>query len=689
MRLSLLCAVALFCSLPSAAAAPDLQVRGAIDGPIQPRVDNARIAVNRGAQPAQVQMLPSRIAGYKGGSFVRFTQHVRGVEVEGGEWVVNLDPSGNVRRVANAKTVDPTLNIVPTIDADVAIAAAEAVVDTYFGRTEMWPSRSELRAWVDVEGQSHLVWAVDSSSSEPIGTYRVLVDAHTGEVVQLTPTLKHAKARVYPTNPQTSELTEVDLLRLDGDGSALTGPHGEVVSCTDWSAADNRCNAKEVLAVPDDAGDYFFEPNASSSDDPFAEVQMYYHLDKVGEYFAESHGFQHPRPIEAIVNFNYDNAFFGDADGDGIGEIAFGQNARADFGYDGDVVYHEFVHSVFDSVATAGLFGADEYGIDFAPGALNEGSADLFAFVLTGDPKLGEYAGRGFGLNGPVRDAEADLSCPNNLFGQSHEDGKIWGAMGWNMIEDDRVGPDVVGDLIYGVLEAFPATISWEIAGDTLVEVAGDMLDAGSIDSATHNAIIEHAEAAGVPGCKRIVPLDDGFSPRLLALGVTFGELEHVPLSSQFSIEAPEGTTEIRFNVDEWQVNQPNMAWTLFVRRGDFIEHELQSLGFFSLPVPTAFDFKVDGDDTGTVVIDADSDVPLEPGATYHFSIGIRGDGPIQGFGQGIISTSAEVTVVPVETVDPIPEEPRAACGCASGSGWGFGLALPLLALAVVRRRRS
>lgn len=687
MRSPLVVLSALACPVLAAAAPVDIDPVAAA---------RAHVVPHPSSLPPGLTVQVKTETPWKAGSFVRFQQQVAGIPVEGGQVVVNLDSQGHVRRTSGALVSDTDLHPNPTVAASAAAQTADALVERIFGQGELWSSRAELRVWVDHDQRARLVWAVDSSVAEPVGTYRLLVDAHTGEVVNLRSTLHHARASVYPTNPETSELELVDLQRLDEGTTVLAGEHGEVVSCATWVGQQTRCTEKVTLAFADEAGDFIFEPDPTSADDPFAEAQMYYHLDKVGQYFAEKHGFRHAEPIEALVNFDFNNAFFGDADGDGVGEIAFGQNARADFGYDGDVVYHEFVHSVFDSLTDGGLFGADSYGIDYASGSLNEGSADLFGLVMTGDPQLGEYVGLGLGLNGPVRDLEPDLRCPDNLFGQSHQDGQIWGSMGWNMIDDERVGADVVGDLIYGVLQSFGSEITWEVAGTTLVEVAGDLRDEGAIDQGTYDAILEHAAAAGMPGCERIVPLDEGATSTQLALVLDLsqlGDVEHVPLSAQFSVDAPPGTTEIRFNIDQWQTNEPNMVWTVFVRRGDYIEHDVQTVAFFQFPVPATYDFKVDGTGTGTVVVDASSEVPLEAGARYHFSIGARADGALSGFfGQGLVVTSAEIDVgkLPDEPLpeDDTPEDTPRACACSQGGLGGVGAVLPLLALVGLRRRR-
>ena len=59
-------------------------------------------------------------------------------------------------------------------------------------------------------------------------------------------------------------------------------------------------------------------------------------------------------------------------------------------------------HAVVASTAELGAVGLDEFGLDAAPGSLNEGYADYFAEAHAGDPLMGEYAGRGFGAAGAL-----------------------------------------------------------------------------------------------------------------------------------------------------------------------------------------------------------------------------------------------------------------------------------------------
>src|SRR5690606_8484190 len=142
-------------------------------------------------------------------------------------------------------------------------------------------------------------------------------------------------------------------------------------------------------------GDYLFTPDPASGDDPFGEVQLYYHLDRVSAWVEDRYGFFHDEPIVGRLNFPMTNAFFGDFDGDGRGDVSFGTSEDGhDFAYDADVVYHEFGHSLVDGLGSPGFLNADAIGLDWVGGGLNEGSADVLAMLLTLDPLMAEYAGQ-------------------------------------------------------------------------------------------------------------------------------------------------------------------------------------------------------------------------------------------------------------------------------------------------------
>ena len=623
-----------------------------------------------------------RTTPFSGGDRVRVAQTVRGLPVWGSTMVVVLDPDGSVKRTVGMPVVPPELES-PVFTADAAMARVDGLMP---GDGELFAPRAELGVLARDSG-ARLAWRVEVSRNAPLAAWHAWVDAETGVILGIAPSLWTARGLVYETNPEQGEPVEVDLGPV---GDTLSGDYASAVSCVDWSEADTTCRETAQFAVADGNGDFFFDADDGLSEDPFAEVMMYHHLDVIGRWF-EQLGFRHDRlssqqQMQAVANIDYANAFYGDADGDGVPEVAFGKTVFGNFAYDADVIYHEYSHSVFNELVQPVFSRADAYGLDGAPGGLNEGTADLFAMAYTGDAKVGEYGGRAFGLDGPVRNLGPDKSCPHDIYNQTHTDGQIWASLGWNLIEDPLLGGDLVGELVVGAVAEFPSDVSWKQAGKALRNSADDLLAAGRIDAEQHAAIIAHGEASGVIGCGRVIPLEEVESSRQQVFA--FGD-DGTPLATQFSLDAPEGTTELVFRIDEKIELQGALTANVYVRRDDFVRHELIDLGYFQIATPTDFDAIEAGIKRKSFewVLDASSEPPLEPGATYYFSVAI---GAPDGFGIGEVVVSGDSTIVPPVEPEALAsaqgEESAAGCGCSSGHSAAGWLALPLLILGLRRR---
>lgn len=241
-------------------------------------------------------------------------------------------------------------------------------------------------------------------------------------------------------------------------------------------------------AHADDDGQFYFDDWKDENgefwdrglNDKFAEVQMFYHVGQAYDFFLtlmddyegssgvadwQGHAMA---PMMATVNFKiplnmssfsggmpditkifqevsdpngelypFDNAFFMPGSQSmglpGLSKphdsIVFGQGTLADFSWDGDVIYHEFTHSVDNSVNNGGTVQyndfADEWGINPEPGGLSEGYADTFPAFMTNEPTMGEYSLATFG-DANVRDLAGDDICPNALQGEVHADSPVW-----------------------------------------------------------------------------------------------------------------------------------------------------------------------------------------------------------------------------------------------------------------------
>jgi hypothetical protein len=106
-----------------------------------------------------------------------------------------------------------------------------------------------------------------------------------------------------------------------------------------------------------------------------------------------------------------------------------------DFAYDGDVVFHEFMHAVTTSMVNKlNSLGINQWGIHSEPGSLNEGWSDYFAAAFSNRPAIGSYAAirGGFG-EASMRDIANNLRCPHDVIGEIHNDGLVWSGALWQI----------------------------------------------------------------------------------------------------------------------------------------------------------------------------------------------------------------------------------------------------------------
>ncbi len=211
-------------------------------------------------------------------------------------------------------------------------------------------------------------------------------------------------------------------------GFAITVP-----MCSPTQLANKLDNGSFIYDDCEDGHEFVTDNMTEDKIDRCAEISMYYHASKIygfirglykdinskGEFYLQNNDAD--RPLNVIGNFQMpdtsdlqaimggtaklvpmDNAFFSQ-DNPQIGGLlgkfgvkgdilVFGQGTKGDFGFDGDVIYHEFGHATIYTAGIAGMEFTDKYGISNEPGSVHEGIADTFAFLMTDNTCTGEYA---------------------------------------------------------------------------------------------------------------------------------------------------------------------------------------------------------------------------------------------------------------------------------------------------------
>lgn len=493
-----------------------------------------------------------------------------------------------------------------------------------------------------------------------------------------------ASADVWEFNPVVSSLERVELTGLVVP-DALVGQAILARSCDDAEVSSSLlqpslCHATSSHAEPDASGDFVYPFDPEGPVDGLAEVQLYHQATTTVDWMRSALGVTLPTPIVAHANFPWANAFYGDFDGDAVADISFGQADGVDLGYDGDVVTHELGHAAVALLSPDLPFvTADGWGLEWAGGAVNEGAADVFAMLRSGDPQVGEYAGGAFG-DDAVRDLSTPRRCPDHLIGEVHHDGEIFGSFAWSLIDDPAVGPDLVGELLVGAIPKWGPGASWDRVGAAVRAAADELVELGVATPDQRTRIGQALDRSGMEGCGRSIPLDDGRSVELALFNVGLeGELARLPGAVQLTLEVPTHADDVWVDVREFSGTE-GLRWALYARAGEPVGHEASDLGGLGLgyAVPTTWDQQIEGGGPDRAWrLDA---APLR-GQTLYLSVASVNDGsliPLEAaFGRLEVSAFAAVVAA--------PEPPG---GCATGGPGGRLGWLWVGVAAVVRRAR-
>ncbi len=490
---------------------------------------------------------------------------------------------------------------------------------------------------------------------------------------------------------------------------------------------------------------YDAEKTGPDQVDRCAEIAMYYHASKIYNYLRSlGTDFKHllnntaTAPLNVIGNFlmpdtsdimaimsgnnalaPMDNAFFSPDNpmltllfqNVGItGDLlVFGQGTFADFGLDGDVVYHEFGHA---TVYTTGLDSGgflDQYGMNGEPGALHEGFGDTFAFIISDDPCTGEYASDGIvkwanSQGGIVemdkyeadsktywcmRYAEHEYKVVEDWEGEVHWDGQPHLAANWalwKLTQEKNIGgsttqsqKDAFATLILKTLYALDnaAATHKEWADTLLSEVENDSAYSAHKSDVEKiltdfNYFAEIRARNAQEGVKRLF-VDAAVDPSGGGMGGMFGggtaimvtegeeQVSIMPAYVQMVYEIP---TEFAYNALKVTAGIQSSSGSspfggggtpdlhLYVRKADPVIYEVESQSSESILVTVTYDQHVEPQGSqGLWYITG-----VEPGAKYYIAFVNYGYGGAQV--NGIALTGANYTPATDDDAVVTDEEP-------------------------------
>jgi len=406
-----------------------------------------------------------------------------------------------------------------------------------------------------------------------------------------------------------AEAVTINRLDLTEGDDVLASEWLEVMGCPDQdetipvSFSGYNFNvpicSEVAQAAEDENSDFLYEPYlddqnnynspysvVESRDDIFAEGHAYYHVDKfyawiqglgvvaAGEDGENPFEAMNRKPFGVTVNFKmpnisklmnpqapgddlmaFDNAFFmpggelfpGYSRDD---SVVLGQGTDIDLSYDADIIYHEFTHAMIDTMISMLGDTVDEYGAVIDPGAINEGFADFFSSVFSGDSHMADYAGSRLGGEGgevSMRELENELQCPGYMWGEVHQDSMHFSGALWQMFQALHDSENDNTQTIMAAVMSGIATLgqqpSFNEAGAAVLASIEDALGADA-KAAAEAAFADHI----VIDCPRYLtfPNETSFKKDMLMLTSrdSFG-LDKAPGYFQMMVNVPEDDNQI------------------------------------------------------------------------------------------------------------------------------------------------
>ncbi|HLJ75057.1 MAG TPA: hypothetical protein VKU62_10755, partial [Thermoanaerobaculia bacterium] len=271
---------------------------------------------------------------------IHYQQYIDGIPVIGGERVESISHDG--KRTFSETLAKPSSSRIAALSTNVPVAGDLVYLNMN--------GEARLASRVFVEEQPHR-------------KYANYYDATTGALLRSDPLFWSVQGRVFVANP-VAKLNRPDLQDQNDAASAVPPEAYSIVDLPEL--APTGMLAGPNVRIIDTEQPFTTHADATQplmfdrSQQPFEEVNAYYHIDR-SERYLQSLGFTGSKrivpyalPVDPHAANGTDNSFFV-IDSPGMGTLYFGDGGTDD-AEDPDIMLHEFGHAIQESIAP-GAFG--------------------------------------------------------------------------------------------------------------------------------------------------------------------------------------------------------------------------------------------------------------------------------------------------------------------------------------------
>jgi hypothetical protein len=460
------------------------------------------------------------IGGVVKPSHTYFQQKYEGLPVFYSGAGVHMDLDGRVWAVNNTYVPVSAKSTTPSLAAESALDASLVAVNADRGSMLAdHTSAPELGIWPTADG-GRLVWRTTVSVRDR-GGWEVVVDAHTGELVEPpVSTVCNADGQGTIFQPNAVVTTANDLLRdntspfPEAAYTAVTLPNLNASPNTNvvgsWAQVHPSHSNKVSRA---DLNFSDLRRNTTPASAQFNQVNVYWGIDFAHSVF-EALGFG-AASDSPVMNYsiqfyahnspdvgsggNVDNSHFSqNGDAGGTGHVCFGTGG-VDDGEDQEIIWHEYGHAVLEhqrppmnqNVTGEGM--GEGFG-DYLAGTMSKRLPGGQSYYVT----VGEWDAVSYNAGGTPHPFLRKLDNPtlwaNRPSSGVHAPGEVWSHPLFDF--DNQVGPDVALTVILEgnfLLDNSPT----QAEGGVAMVTASQMLWGGATTPFVQNAFRERGTIAG------------------------------------------------------------------------------------------------------------------------------------------------------------------------------------------------
>jgi len=331
----------------------------------------------------------------------------------------------------------------------------------------------------DMNKRFRTAYMIDIAAKEPLGYWRVIVDAASGEILEKFNLMRfqtsyasgsgyvwHPDPVTWSGNPNLHDQGDADLSELNNQRIQVNLKYidptynGRLIGLYVDLCAPSMEGYLPACQAQSSNYQYYY----TRSDDKFEEVMVYYHITRTAEYIQQL-GYPVRNYIPAHAHYMSDaNAFYDPYTGGiGFGDGYYNDPQNSpDFAEDARVIVHEYGHLMLD-YQRPWILSEEGY-------AIHEGFADYLAASMYADVNNGfmrecvsPWAGQAFNPNGPCfRTTVELLTYPDDYQpgGDPHRNGMIWSSALWELwnILGKKIADDIILESHY-YLSQYPTFI--------------------------------------------------------------------------------------------------------------------------------------------------------------------------------------------------------------------------------------